>query len=73
MNCLYLKVWHKGCFKCQECGMALSMKNYKGFNKLPYCNAWVLFYLFNLNINTFIVFNLLLKLIFFIEVFIYKF
>jgi hypothetical protein len=33
------KVWHKGCFKCQECGMALSMKNYKGFNKLPYCNA----------------------------------
>ncbi|CAG2108463.1 unnamed protein product, partial [Medioppia subpectinata] len=33
------KVWHKLCFKCQECGMTLNMKNYKGFNKLPYCNA----------------------------------
>jgi hypothetical protein len=33
------KVWHKICFKCTECGMALTMKNYKGFNKLPYCSA----------------------------------
>ncbi|XP_033726168.1 LIM and SH3 domain protein Lasp-like isoform X14 [Pecten maximus] len=33
------KVWHKGCFRCQECGMTLNMKNYKGYNKLPYCNA----------------------------------
>lgn len=33
------KIWHKGCFKCQECGMTLNMKTYKGFNKLPYCNA----------------------------------
>ncbi|OWF35329.1 LIM and SH3 domain protein F42H10.3 [Mizuhopecten yessoensis] len=33
------KVWHKGCFRCQECGMSLNMKNYKGYNKLPYCNA----------------------------------
>ncbi|KAK3105778.1 hypothetical protein FSP39_005450, partial [Pinctada imbricata] len=31
--------WHKGCFKCQECNMTLNMKNYKGYNKLPYCNA----------------------------------
>lgn len=33
------KVWHKVCFKCWECGMALTMKNYKGYNKLPYCSA----------------------------------
>lgn len=33
------KVWHKMCFKCSECGMALNMKNYKGFDKMPYCNA----------------------------------
>ncbi|KAI6240093.1 hypothetical protein M3Y99_00494300 [Aphelenchoides fujianensis] len=24
------KIWHKGCFKCTECGMTLNMKNYKG-------------------------------------------
>ncbi|XP_022700625.1 LIM and SH3 domain protein 1-like [Varroa jacobsoni] len=35
------KVWHKQCFKCQECGMTLSMNTYKGFNRLPYCNAHV--------------------------------
>lgn len=33
------KVWHKGCFKCWECGMTLNMKNYKGYNKFPYCSA----------------------------------
>jgi len=33
------KMWHKGCFKCQECGMTLNMRNYKGFNRLPYCTA----------------------------------
>uniref|UniRef100_A0A1I8GPW7 LIM zinc-binding domain-containing Nebulette n=1 Tax=Macrostomum lignano TaxID=282301 RepID=A0A1I8GPW7_9PLAT len=32
-------VWHKGCFKCQVCGMTLNMKNYKGFEKKPYCGA----------------------------------
>ncbi|CAC5420000.1 LIM zinc-binding domain-containing Nebulette,LIM and SH3 domain protein F42H10.3,LIM and SH3 domain protein Lasp [Mytilus coruscus] len=32
-------IWHKGCFKCQVCNMTLNMKNYKGYNKLPYCNA----------------------------------
>lgn len=33
------KIWHKGCFKCHECNMTLSLKNYKGFEKKPYCNA----------------------------------
>ncbi|XP_037905407.1 LIM and SH3 domain protein Lasp isoform X3 [Hermetia illucens] len=35
------KIWHKTCFKCHECGMALNMKTYKGFNKLPYCEAHI--------------------------------
>lgn len=35
--CLVLQVWHKGCFKCQVCNMTLNMKNYKGFDKKPYC------------------------------------
>ncbi|KAK2718909.1 hypothetical protein QYM36_006053, partial [Artemia franciscana] len=34
-------VWHKTCFKCQTCGMTLNMKTYKGFNKLPYCEAHI--------------------------------
>lgn len=29
------------CFKCTVCNMILNMKNYKGFNKMPYCNACV--------------------------------
>ncbi|XP_067932163.1 LIM and SH3 domain protein 1-like isoform X2 [Watersipora subatra] len=33
------KTWHKACFRCQVCSMTLNMKNYKGYNKLPYCNA----------------------------------
>ncbi|CAL1536763.1 unnamed protein product [Lymnaea stagnalis] len=33
------KTWHKLCFKCEVCGMTLNMKNYKGYEKLPYCNA----------------------------------
>jgi len=40
LKCLE-KIWHKPCFKCQVCGMTLSMKNYKGFDKLPYCGAHV--------------------------------
>ena len=36
------QIWHKTCFKCWECGMTLNMKNYKGFDKKPYCSAWVL-------------------------------
>ncbi|XP_050678836.1 LIM and SH3 domain protein Lasp isoform X2 [Leptidea sinapis] len=35
------KVWHKGCFKCQECGMTLNMRTYKGYGKLPYCESHV--------------------------------
>lgn len=31
------KVWHKICFKCTVCNSLLNMKNYKGFEKLPYC------------------------------------
>jgi hypothetical protein len=32
------KVWHKQCFKCTVCGMTLNMKNYKGYEKKPYCD-----------------------------------
>lgn len=35
------KTWHKTCFKCTECGMTLNMKTYKGYNKLPYCEAHI--------------------------------
>merc|ERR1712013_154775 len=38
LNCLN-KVWHKGCFNCEVCSMTLSMKTYKGYEKLPYCNT----------------------------------
>ncbi|XP_055957420.1 LIM and SH3 domain protein F42H10.3 isoform X12 [Patella vulgata] len=31
--------WHKLCFKCDTCGTTLNMKNYKGYNKRPYCNT----------------------------------
>ncbi|TRY96558.1 hypothetical protein DNTS_007294 [Danionella cerebrum] len=40
VNCLD-KYWHKGCFSCEVCKMTLNMKNYKGFEKRPYCNAWM--------------------------------
>ncbi|XP_071071605.1 LIM zinc-binding domain-containing Nebulette-like [Dasypus novemcinctus] len=33
------KYWHKGCFHCEVCRMALNMNNYKGYDKKPYCNA----------------------------------
>ena len=33
------KPWHKACFRCTECNLALTMKTYKGYNKLPYCNT----------------------------------
>lgn len=33
------KFWHKACFKCDVCNMTLNMKNYKGYNKIPYCNV----------------------------------
>jgi len=33
------KIWHKSCFKCENCGMTLNMKNYKGYEKKPYCVA----------------------------------
>ncbi|EOA95217.1 LIM and SH3 domain protein 1, partial [Anas platyrhynchos] len=31
--------WHKACFHCEICKMTLNMKNYKGYEKKPYCNA----------------------------------
>jgi len=33
------KVWHKQCFKCQICGMTLTVKTYKAYDKLPYCQS----------------------------------
>ncbi|XP_033646915.1 LIM and SH3 domain protein 1-like isoform X2 [Asterias rubens] len=33
------KIWHKGCFTCETCNLKLTMKTYKGYNKLPYCNT----------------------------------
>ncbi|KRZ80091.1 LIM and SH3 domain protein F42H10.3, partial [Trichinella papuae] len=33
------QVWHKQCFRCTACGMVLTMKNYKGYEKQPYCEA----------------------------------
>nr|XP_018912140.1 PREDICTED: LIM and SH3 domain protein Lasp-like [Bemisia tabaci] len=35
------KIWHKICFKCQVCSMTLNMRNYKGYNKDPYCEAHI--------------------------------
>ncbi|XP_034656663.1 LIM and SH3 domain protein Lasp isoform X3 [Drosophila subobscura] len=35
------KTWHKTCFRCTECGMTLNMKTYKGYNKMPYCEAHI--------------------------------
>ncbi|XP_028395804.1 LIM and SH3 domain protein F42H10.3-like [Dendronephthya gigantea] len=32
------QIWHKKCFKCAVCGMTLTMKNYKGYEKRPYCS-----------------------------------
>ncbi|XP_074652007.1 LIM and SH3 domain protein F42H10.3-like isoform X2 [Tubulanus polymorphus] len=31
--------WHKTCFKCAVCDMTLNMKNYKGYEKRPYCQV----------------------------------
>ncbi|CAH8568364.1 unnamed protein product [Schistosoma intercalatum] len=34
------QVWHRRCFRCQHCGMALSICNYHGgYDKKPYCAA----------------------------------
>jgi len=39
INIVLFQVWHRFCFKCKDCGMALNMRNYKGFDKEPYCDA----------------------------------
>jgi len=31
------KTYHKICFKCEVCGMSLSLKNYKGVGGKVYC------------------------------------
>jgi hypothetical protein len=31
------KTWHKWCFKCEVCGMVLTMKNYAALGGVPYC------------------------------------
>ncbi|TNN15515.1 LIM and SH3 domain protein isoform 6 [Schistosoma japonicum] len=33
------QIWHRRCFRCQHCGMALSICNYHGYDKKPYCAA----------------------------------
>lgn len=37
-----IQYWHKGCFHCEVCKMTLNMNNYKGYEKKPYCNAYVI-------------------------------
>lgn len=37
--CFCPQFWHKACFHCESCKMTLNMKNYKGYEKKPYCNA----------------------------------
>merc|ERR1711976_421252 len=35
------KVYHKHCFKCEECKMTLNLKNFKGLEGKIYCNVHV--------------------------------
>lgn len=46
-----LQYWHKGCFSCEVCKMALSMTTYKGFEKKPYCSMWVSSWSQRLNVS----------------------
>ncbi|VUZ52710.1 unnamed protein product [Hymenolepis diminuta] len=38
LRCLE-KLWHKTCFRCQECNKVLTVQNFKGFGGKPYCYA----------------------------------
>ncbi|VDO10593.1 unnamed protein product [Rodentolepis nana] len=38
LRCLE-KLWHKSCFRCQECNKVLTVQNFKGFGGKPYCYA----------------------------------
>uniref|UniRef100_A0A8C9B1A8 Uncharacterized protein n=1 Tax=Phocoena sinus TaxID=42100 RepID=A0A8C9B1A8_PHOSS len=38
VSCLR-KFWSKACFHYETCKMTLHMKNYKGYEKKPRCNA----------------------------------
>ncbi|KAI3648927.1 hypothetical protein MP228_006781 [Amoeboaphelidium protococcarum] len=33
------QTFHKLCFKCNECGLTLNLKNFQSFNQTPYCKA----------------------------------
>ncbi|KAA3679694.1 uncharacterized protein DEA37_0000733, partial [Paragonimus westermani] len=33
------QIWHRKCFRCHSCGMALNMSSYRGYEKKPYCSA----------------------------------
>ncbi|CDS39958.1 LIM and SH3 domain protein 1 [Echinococcus multilocularis] len=33
------KLWHKSCFRCQECRKILGIHNFKGHGGKPYCNV----------------------------------
>ena len=35
-----MQTWHNGCFNCEVCGLKLTMKTYKGYQKKPYCNTY---------------------------------
>ena len=35
----FLQFWHKGCLKCSVCGLTLNVKNVKGYDRTPYCQA----------------------------------
>ncbi|ROL52191.1 LIM zinc-binding domain-containing Nebulette, partial [Anabarilius grahami] len=44
-----LQYWHKGCFSCEVCKMTLNMKNYKGFDKKPYCSQGMRHFIYSRN------------------------
>jgi len=31
------KTWHRGCFTCEVCKSALTLKTFKSHDKKPYC------------------------------------
>jgi hypothetical protein len=36
---IYLKEWHKGCFKCKTCNSQLTLNTYKDADKEIYCRG----------------------------------
>lgn len=33
------QTWHNGCFTCEVCGIKLTLKTFKGWQKKPYCDS----------------------------------